>query len=103
MAETPTYLLKHPITVRTKVDGQDIVETVITELPYHKLRPKELNAADGIDGENAKTIALVAKMTGLTVRQVGEDMDLDDYQELAQATGGFIPGGQSTGGNASPT
>ena len=100
MADTPSYRLKQPIKVTRQIQGADPVEELITEVPYRKLRPKDLNFSDGIDGENAKSIALVAYMTGLTIKQVGEDLELEDYMELARATSGFIPGGQKTGGNA---
>jgi hypothetical protein len=100
LADTPKYELREPIKVIKKVEGADPVESEITHVPMRLMRPKDLRVMDGVQGgEIAKSIALIAHMTGLTTAQV-DNMHPKDYEALAKATSGFMPSGQATGSAA---
>ncbi|EGF92420.1 hypothetical protein ABI_08560 [Asticcacaulis biprosthecium C19] len=99
MADKTTYTLIEPIKVVKKVEGADPVESLITDVPFKLMRPKDMRCMDAHQGEQGKSIALVAHMTGLTISQV-DGMHPKDYEALARATSGFIPSGQVTGSAA---
>ena len=91
MSDTTTYTLKHPITRTKKVDSE-MIEEVITEVPVRKLRPKDLRCTDAHQGEVAKSIAVIAHMTGLTISEV-DNMDLEDFNALGPLSQGIVPDG----------
>jgi len=89
------YPLLHPIT-RTKKVGDEIVTETITEVPFRKLKPKDLRCTDGHQGEVAKSIAAVAYMTGLTIKEV-DNMDIEDFNNLGPLSQGLSLDGLKTG------
>lgn len=88
MAAKPVHILHEPLKLITREEGQEPVETLITEVELTVVRPKQMRALDSIEGDIARSIKLVAMLTGLTVSQV-DDMHPKDYKALVEAAQNF--------------
>lgn len=97
---TGRYTLKRPLTVTLKgPDGER--EEQIAEVTIRPLDcADDLRCMDGHEGEVAKSIALVAHLSGLTVRQVGK-LHPADFAALAEKAEGFTPPGLPIGETSS--
>jgi hypothetical protein len=91
-----TYQLKHPIVLRTRVQGGEERQEEITEVPIRRLKSKDLRMLDRTDGSIAKSLSLIGALTGLSGSAVDE-LDLEDIEGLGEIVGGFFPGRQETG------
>lgn len=95
IAGTP-YALCTPIERRLKVaGGEERVET-ITEVLVREPRARDMRVADRHEGQVAKSIALIAQLTGLEIRDVDE-LVAADFDALGEIVSDFFPGGQATG------
>lgn len=97
MSEPIVYHLKAPIEITT-LDGS-LVEN-ITEITFRsKILARDLRVFDKHEGEIAKMLALIAHLSGRTIREI-EQMELGDFGEIATIIGGFMPPGLLTGETA---
>jgi Phage tail assembly chaperone proteins, E, or 41 or 14 len=91
-----TYQLKHPIVLRTKVQGGAENETTLEEVSVRRLKAKDLRMLDTVQGRMAQSLAIIAALTGLTAKAVDE-LDGEDVEGLGEIIGDFFPGRQEAG------
>lgn len=100
MADQPRYRLKHPVTLKFRQAGGEEREESITELTLRRPTAKDLRMVDDYGTRIiAMTIALVSSLSELDV-EVIERIDAEDFGELAEIVGGFLPDGPMTGATA---
>lgn len=68
----------------------------ILSLTFKKGKARDLTATDGIKGEVAKAIALIAQLTGQPQMAIG-DMGFADFQNASDIVGSFFPKPQTIG------
>lgn len=94
-----TLQLNNPIVSTLKApDGQERKETV-SELTFRAPTARDMLVLDNVPGEVARGIALIAVLTGLTERQIG-NMAADDFVRAGAVIAGFMPSGLLTGGTS---
>jgi nitrate reductase gamma subunit len=91
-----TYELKHPIVLRTRVQGGAEAETTTTEVTVRRMKAKDLRMLDTVQGKFTQSLAIIAALTGLSAKAVDE-MDGEDIEGLGEIIGDFFPGRQETG------
>ena len=85
MTNKITVQLSQPIT-----DG----ENQITELSFREANVGDMIAADGIEGDFAKTAAILASMAGVPL-QTFKQLPVRDLNKITQATAGFLGNGDT--------
>ena len=100
MNDAVKYELKHPIEI--KAERSDKVIDTITTLDLKRIQGRHLKAMDKVQGENAKTLALIASCSGLPLSTLDE-IDGEDFAELAEIVAGFLGKRQPTGATSSET
>ena len=90
-----THPLKHKI-VLTKRSSQGETTEEITELTLRRPKAKDLRIMDKPMGEVAKTIELIAALSGHPTKVIDE-VDGEDLEALGKVIEGFTPPGQPTG------
>lgn len=99
MTDPIAYRLKNPITI-TSIEGKVLDELSVSEMTIRSdVRARDLQAMDDATGEVGKTLALIAKLSGLTKRQVDE-LGVADFAAIGEIVAGFMPPGLLTGGTA---
>lgn len=101
--ETKSYTLTEAVVRKirdhkTSEVREDVIETVEMRRP----RARDLRATDGHEGDVAKAIALIAHLTGLTVKEV-DGLNTADFKALGAMTQSFSAPGRSTGETSSET
>lgn len=99
MSNTVAYDLKHPIERRGK-DGE-IIDT-ITRFELQRPKGKHLKATDKVQGDAAKTLALIAAAAGQPA-SVMDELDIEDFTELGKIVEGFTGVPPQTGVTSSAT
>lgn len=97
MAAQTIHRLKHPVTLQFRqADGQ-VRDESITELPLRRPTAKDLRLVDSFGGQMVgMMIALIASLSGQTV-EVIEKLDAEDFGDLSDVVGDFLPDGPKTG------
>lgn len=97
MAAKFTHTLVEPIVLTLKGPSGERQEKITSiEMPAgHRLRAKDLRCTDGHDGDVAKTIALIAHFSGLSIREIDELVE-EDLAALSEHVASFRTG-QGTG------
>lgn len=101
MSAPVIYQLKHPITTVNRGGGQEREEQ-ITEFTLRRIKAKDLRVTDDHAGDVAKTLALLARITGQPVLVIDE-LDAEDLTALQDKVEGFLPPGLLTGKTPSGT
>lgn len=94
--QSNTVQLSQPLKTIFRQGDTERAETITEVTVRVDVRAKDLRCMDGVNGEVAKTIALIAHLTGLMVKQV-DDLPVADFAKLAEIVGEFVPNGQETG------
>jgi hypothetical protein len=87
--------LAQPLDIIRIVNGEQVRETITQVTVKSDIRAKDLRCTDHHDGEIAKTIALIARLTGLRVAEVDE-LTLADLTVLGEKLGESVPAGLLT-------
>lgn len=93
------HKLQEPITLTFTGSSTGIAgdrEEKMDSVTIRKPKAKDLRAIDAVTGDVAKSIALMARLTGLTVATVDE-MDVTDFQAIGDIIEGFTQPGRPTG------
>jgi hypothetical protein len=88
------YYLRHPIEFR---EGD--VERVFYDVTVRRPIAKDLLALDGESGEIAKSLAMIAQLTGLMMPLVHK-LDNEDVQGISEIIAVFMAPGPQTGGTS---
>ncbi len=99
--EPEAYLLSEPLIRRKRVEGGAEVEETITEVTLRRPKAADLRVMDSHKGTMGQTIALIARLSGLTVGEV-DRMEAYDIAELGAQVGGFLEKPKA-GGTSSET
>jgi hypothetical protein len=95
---TGRYTLIKPISRKTRVAGSDEVkEELITEIVVRPMTPGDLLVTDKVDGPAAKSLALMAHLTGLTLNEVKTMPSMADFAAISKIVEGFSEPGHPTG------
>lgn len=94
MAEV-VYKLQYPIAA-TYGSGAEARDETIFEISLRRPIAKDLLITDGVQGEVAKTLAVIAQLSGLP-RVLVEKMDAADLTAVGAIIEGFMPPGLPTG------
>lgn len=100
MSEPLTHTLKYPIEI--KADKSDKIIETITVIELRRPKGKQLKVMDKVQGENAKTLALIAACSGLPLSTLDE-IDGEDFADLAEIVEVFFGKRQKTGATSSET
>jgi hypothetical protein len=95
LAPIPPHTLLEPVTIRFKGPAGEREET-ITEVQLRRPKGKDIRAMDRAEGDIGKTMALLARVSGLEP-SVLDEMDGADVVALLELVAGFLPNGQPTG------
>lgn len=101
MSEPIRYPLKHPVTITLRGPDGDRQET-ISELTLRRVKGKDMRALDGQGGEVAKTLALIAHISGHPLTIVDE-LDAEDIGGIGDLLQDFFPASLGTGPMSSET
>lgn len=101
MSEPRRYQLKQPVTVTFRSSSGERQEQ-LTELTLRtEIKAKDLRAIDGHDGDVAKAIAMIARLSGRSIAEIDE-LGAEDFGELAELIDSFTMPGRKTGDGSSP-
>jgi hypothetical protein len=95
------YTLLEPVKVTYKGPNGEREET-ITEVKLRRPKGKDLRIMDRHEGNIAKGMAMVARLSGLDDHVIDE-LDGEDLMVLLDRVAGFLPDGPATGGTSSET
>jgi len=94
-----TIQLRHPIvTVFRGPDGER-EETLTTLQLRTAIKARDLRVTDGVTGEISKTLALIAQLAGISVREADE-LSIEDIAVIGEILGNLLPAGLLTGPTA---
>lgn len=97
MAMQTIHRLKLPVTLRFRQTDGSEREEQITELTLRRPTAKDLRVVDSFGGQMVgMMIALIAALSGQTV-EVIERLDAEDFGDLSDVVGDFLPDGPKTG------
>ncbi|MDM7928661.1 phage tail assembly protein [Blastomonas fulva] len=97
MAMQTIHRLKLPVTLRFRQSDGSEREEQITELTLRRPTAKDLRVVDSFGGQMVgMMIALIAALSGQTV-EVIERLDAEDFGDLSDVVGDFLPDGPKTG------
>ncbi len=99
MSDTIVYELKHPVELRGK-DGALLEK--ITSLSLKRPKGKHLKATDRVQGEAAKTLALIAAVAEIPP-STADELDGEDVAALGEMVEGFLGARRATGATFSAT
>ncbi len=91
MSAPTTYTLKHNIEREVKRADQVEVEVIReagTSIPLKRLKGKHAQSANKLTDDVEKSYFMLAKLSGLTIEEVGE-MDLADIRGLSELLENF--------------
>lgn len=97
---TIVYDLKHPIEIKSAKDGH-VIET-ISQFTLKRPKGKHLKATDRVQGDAAKTLALIAACAEIPP-SVTDELDLEDFTALGEIVEGFSGAPRRTGETSSAT
>lgn len=99
MSDPIVYQLKHPIELRGK-DGTALEK--ITSLSLNRPKGKHLKATDRVQGDAAKTLALIAACAEIPP-STADELDGEDVATLGEMVEGFLGARRATGATSSAT
>lgn len=100
MSDSVVYELKHPIEIKSAKDGT-VIET-IARLTLRRPKGRHLKATDRVQGEAAKTLALIAACAEIPP-SAADEIDLEDVTALGEIVEGFSGAPRRTGETSSAT
>ena len=97
MAAQTIHRLKHPVTQQFRQSDGSIRDESITELKLRRPSAKDLRLVDSYGGQMVgMMIALIAALSGQEI-EVIEKLDAEDFGDLSDVVGDFLPDGPKTG------
>jgi hypothetical protein len=82
------YTLKHPVEVTLTSSSGDRTEKITQITLQPLMRAKQLRVLDTVDGDVAKSIAMIAQLSGHPVKVIDE-LHPEDFAELAEMVENF--------------
>ncbi|MET0362946.1 MAG: phage tail assembly protein [Sphingobium sp.] len=95
MSNAIKYDLKFPIKVTKYLSTGDREET-LTSMELRRPIAKDMRRTDGVEGEVAKSIVLIAQLSGWGVPDV-DQLDIADLAGIGEIIEGFTAPGPATG------
>jgi hypothetical protein len=99
MSGSVTYVLQYPFEVKA-ADGK-VLES-FTSFELKRPKGKHLKATDHVNGEAAKTLALIASCAGVLPEFLNE-LDIVDFTALGEIVEGFTKAPRPTTATSSAT
>lgn len=97
MAMQTRYTLKHPVTMQFRQADGSVREEAIAELTLRRPTAKDLRLVDTYGTQMvAMMIAMISALCGVEIETV-ERLDAEDFGELSDMVGDFLPDGPKTG------
>lgn len=98
MAAQTIHRLKHPVTLQFRQSDGSIRDESIMELKLRRPAAKDLRLVDTYGSQMVgMMIALIAALSGQEI-EVIEKLDAEDFGDLSDVVGDFLPDGPKTGG-----
>lgn len=99
MSDKTVYKLTQPVTIKKRTSDNVEIEETLTEVSMRTPITRDLRVTDYHEGEVAKSIALIAHLSGLTIKEV-DQFAAPDFIQLSTVVSGFTQLGQVTGGTS---
>lgn len=97
MAAQTIHRLKHPVKLEFRQSDGSIRDESITELKLRRPAAKDLRLVDSYGSQMVgMMIALIAALSGQDI-EVIEKLDAEDFGDLSDVVGDFLPDGPKTG------
>lgn len=88
MAET--YILQHPFTVSTRVQGGSAIDRQVDTVEIRRLNGGDMRWLEQNRVRPGATLELLQRLTGLQAVEV-DRLDAEDIAEISEIVSGFLP------------
>lgn len=94
LPESLTITLKHPIEKRGKDSGTVLMS--LESLTIRRPKARDMAALDKVPGDINRMLEMAARLSG-EPRVLLDELDTEDFLQVAGAVGRFLPNGLKTG------